>query len=187
MSQINFLDKNPDYACYKIGRYSYGTPRILKSLRKSGNLEIGSFCSISSGVTIFLGGDHHTEWVSTSILNHFWDFKDRKQDYEQLRTDGDVVIGNDVWLGTEALILSGVTIGDGAVIGARAVVSRSIPPYSVAVGNPAYVSKLRFKEDIIEKLLKIKWWNWEESKIKEHTPMILSEKIEDFVNKFGDL
>ena len=88
-----------------------------------------------------------------------------------------------MWIGTEATILSGVTIGDGVVIGARAVISKSVPPYTVVVGNPAKVVKKRFSDEQIEKLLKIKWWNWEDEKIKANIHLLLSPKIDDFIKE----
>ena len=97
---------------------------------------------------------------------------------------GNITIGNDVWIGYEAVILSGVTIGDGAIIGTRAVVTKDVPPYAIVGGSPAKVLKKRFSDDIIEKLLKIKWWNWPVEKIARSLEYIQSgnlfqlEKIE---------
>ena len=76
------------------------------------------------------------------------------------RTKGDVLIGNDVWIATEAIIMSGVTIGDGVVIGARAVVTKNVPPYTIVAGNPAIVMKQRFDDKTIQRLLDVKWWSW---------------------------
>ena len=78
--------------------------------------------------------------------------------------------------------MSGVNIGDGAVIGARAVVTKDIPPYSISMGNPAVVKKKRFSDDIIQSLLEIKWWNWEDQKISEHLPLLLSDDISKFID-----
>jgi len=176
---FNFMDKDANYSSYKIGRGSFGTPRIEKWKINCGTLEIGNFCSIARNVTIFLGGDHHTEWVTTSVVSDYLGIRG----YPQVRTDGNVIIGNDVWIGTEAFILSGLKIGDGAVIGARAVVAKDVPPYSVVVGNPARVVKKRFSEDIINKLLKIEWWKWDDEKIKENIHLIMSPNIEEFIKR----
>ena len=90
---------------------------------------------------------------------------------------GDIVIGNDVWIGYEAVILAGVTIGDGAVIGARAVVTKDIPPYTIVVGVPAKPIRKRFSQETIDLLLKIKWWNWPEERIRQHIAEIQSGRI----------
>lgn len=91
---------------------------------------------------------------------------------------GDIVIGNDVWIGYEAVILAGVTIGDGAVIGARAVVTKDIPPYTIVGGVPAKPIRKRFTQETIDLLLKIKWWNWPEERIRQHITEIQSGRIE---------
>ena len=91
---------------------------------------------------------------------------------------GDIVIGNDVWIGYEAVILAGVTIGDGAVIGARAVVTKDIPPYTIVGGVPAKPIRKRFTQETIDLLLKIKWWNWPEERIRQHIAEIQSGRIE---------
>jgi serine acetyltransferase len=97
------------------------------------------------------------------------------------KTKGDVLIGNDVWIATESIIMSGVNIGDGAVIGARAVVTKNVPPYTIVAGNPAVVVKQRFDDNTINQLLEIKWWNWDESRIKKALPLLLNNDIEKFL------
>lgn len=91
---------------------------------------------------------------------------------------GDIVVGNDVWIGYEAVILSGVTIGDGAVIGARAVVTKDVPPYTIVGGVPAKPIKKRFSEENIKKLQSIRWWDWPKEKIAENITAIQSGNIE---------
>jgi len=183
----SFMDKNPSYAKYKIGRYTYGNPRIEDCWNHPVILEIGSFCSIAGGVTIWLGGNHHTEWVSTSNLNDYFNYDTNRHTrprFYQTGAKGNVIIGNDVWIGLDATILSGVAIGDGAVVGAKAVVASNIPSYSIAVGNPARVIKKRFTDEEIQKLLNIRWWNWDDEKIKENIPLILNKDISGFISKF---
>jgi len=184
----SFMDKNPKYAKHKIGRYTYGDPRIEDCWCHPGViLQIGSFCSIARGVTIWLGGNHHTEWVSTSNLNDYFNYdpnKHTRSRFYQTGAKGSVFIGNDVWIGSDVTILSGITIGDGAVIGAKAVVAKSIPPYCISAGNPCRVMKKRFADNQIESLMKIKWWNWDDEKIKDNIPLILNKDIDAFISKF---
>ena len=186
---FNFMAKDARYAKYKIGRWTYGDPKIEDYWNHAGvTLEIGSFCSFSRGVSIWLGGNHHSEWISTSPLNHFLSYdsnRHSKHKFDQVGSKGSVIIGNDVWVGTDATIFSGVTIGDGAIIGANAVVASNISPYCIVVGNPAKITKKRFTNEQIDKLLKIAWWNWEDNKIKENIPLILNDNIDVFINKHG--
>jgi len=165
---------------FRIGRASYGNP-IIRSWNEGASLEIGAFCSIAAGVKIFLGGEHRSDWVSTFPFTILW-----KQNAGHIpghpRTRGNVLIGNDVWIGTEALILSGVKIGDGAVVGARAVVTRDVPPYSIVAGNPARIVRLRFDEQTITRLLKLSWWHWKDEDIQEYLPLILNTRVELFLD-----
>lgn len=164
---------------YEIGRGTYGSDlRILR--RKDGaTLKIGAFCSIAAGVQIFLGGEHRIDWVTTYPFNVLWHSANHIKGHP--KTKGDVEIGNDVWIGQEAVILSGVKIGDGAVVGVRAVVTANVPPYAVVAGNPARVLKKRFDDMTIQRLLNSKWWNWPESKIEKMLPMLLNHDIERFL------
>ena len=126
------------------------------------NLRIGKYCSIGQNLTVYSGGNHRHDFVSTFPFKALWGVG-KFNGY----SNGDIIIGNDVWIGEDATIMSGVTIGDGAVIGAKSVVSKDVPPYAVVVGNPAKVVKYRFSESAIKKLLKIKWWDWPEEKVRE--------------------
>ena len=181
------MNKDPRYAKYKIGRWTYGDPKIEDHWGHNGvTLTIGSFCSIAKGVTIWLGGNHHNEWISTSPLNHFLHYDDNKHTchrFDQTGTKGSVVIGNDVWIGAEVTIFSGVIIGDGSIIGAKSVVAKNIPPYCVAVGNPVKIVKKRFSDCVIEKLLSIRWWDWDDEKIRQNIPLILGGDINQFVKE----
>lgn len=181
------MDKDPKYKKYKIGRWTYGSPKIEDWWHTQKKLEIGSFCSIARDVVIFLGGNHRIDWVTTSLLNDFFQYDCNKQSnrkYTQEESHGDVIIGNDVWIGTGVTILSGVKIGDGAVIGAEAVVAKNVEPYSIVVGNPIVCKKKRFDDETIKKLLSIKWWEWSDEKIKENIELLLSSNIKEFVDKF---
>lgn len=148
---------------YGIG--TYGKPKVL--FESKADLKIGKFCSISDEVTIFLGGEHEINTISSypfSLKNHY--------------SKGDVTIGNDVWIGQSTIILSGVTIGDGAIIGANSLVTKDVKPYAVVGGNPAKLIKYRFDDDTIDKLLKIKWWDWSIDKIIHNRHLLNSDDFE---------
>lgn len=171
---------NPQFLKYQMGNFTYGKPTVLRWGKES-SLTIGSFCSIATGVVIVLDGIHTVDWVTTypftAILKEFGHLS------RPAGTKGSVVIGNDVWIGMDALILSGVTVGDGAVIGAQCVITKDVEPYSIVAGNPANIIRKRFDEKTIDELLKIKWWNWPMSRIKENMPLMLSNNIQEFINK----
>lgn len=174
--------ENPRFAAHKIGRATYGSPRVL-SWRDSTALEIGSFCSISDTVTIMLGGEHRIDWVTTYPFPDF--FPEAGGFKGHPHTKGNVVIGNDVWIGYEALILSGVRIGNGAVVAARSVVTRNVAPYSIVAGNPARHVKFRFDEAAVKALEEIAWWDWPLEKIKEAWPLLLAADVQAFIAAYG--
>lgn len=144
-------------------------------------LQIGKFCSIACGTKFLFNSANHTlsslstypfplffeEWgLEKKDVTNAWDNK------------GDIVIGNDVWIGYEAVVLAGVTIGDGAIIGTRAVVTKDVPPYTIVGGVPAKPIKRRFPEETISALLEIQWWNWSEERIARNIGAIQSGNIE---------
>lgn len=144
-------------------------------------LIIGKFCSIACGVRfLFTSGNHTMRSLSNYTFPIFfeeWNL-DAKDITSAWDNKGDIMIGNDVWIGYEAVIMSGVTIGDGAVIGTRAVVTKDVPPYTIVGGVPAKPIRKRFDEDTISRLKETCWWNWDEEKIARHIVAIQSGKIE---------
>jgi len=167
---------------YRIGDHTYGKPRVV-SWGEGSSLMIGKYCSISANVVIFLGSEHRTEWISTYPFPYIWE--EAKSIKGHPATKGNVVIGNDVWIGFGTTILSGVTIGDGAAIGACSLVIRDVPPYAIVAGNPAQVLRHRFDAETIQKLLKIRWWDWPDEKVKENVHLICSDSIPAFLEQFG--
>ena len=144
-------------------------------------LQIGKFCSIACGAKFLFNSANHTlsslstypfplffvEWgLEKKDVTNAWDNK------------GDIVIGNDVWIGYEAVVLAGVTIGDGAIIGTRAVVTKNVPPYTIVGGVPAKPIKKRFSEETISALLEIQWWNWSKERIARNIGAIQCGNIE---------
>ncbi|MDL2224237.1 CatB-related O-acetyltransferase [Bacteroides sp. 519] len=143
-------------------------------------LIIGKFCSIAYGAKFIFNSANHTlkslsnytfplfyeEWgLEKANVTDAWDNK------------GDIIIGNDVWIGYEAVIMAGVHIGNGAVIGARAVVTKDVPPYTIVGGVPAKEIRKRFDEEIIAELQKLQWWDWKIDKIREAIPYIMNVDI----------
>ena len=162
---------------YEIGAYTYGTP-IVYDWEQGTTLKIGKYSCIADGVTILLGGNHHTEWVS------MYPFDQLHSEWPGAigitgdpTTKGDVVIGNDVWIATGATILSGVTIGDGAVIGACAVVASDVEPYTIVAGNPARPVKRRFEEAEVEALLEARWWDWPADMVHQYIEVLCSSDV----------
>jgi virginiamycin A acetyltransferase len=143
-------------------------------------LIIGSFCSIASGVKFLFNSANHKsgsfvnypfpifgeQWGNVMNVTEAWDNK------------GDIIIGNDVWIGYEAIIMAGVTIGDGARIATRAVVTKNVKPYEVVGGIPAKHIKNRFSPEMTEELLKIQWWNWPDLEIKKMIPYLMRDDAE---------
>ena len=138
-------------------------------------LIIGKFCSIACGAKfMFTSGNHSMQSLSNYTFPIFFDEweLDPKDICDAGENKGDTVIGNDVWIGYEAVIMQGVKIGDGAIIGARAVVTKDVPPYTIVAGVPARIIRRRFDEETITKLESIRWWNWDYEKIKRYIPFI---------------
>jgi acetyltransferase-like isoleucine patch superfamily enzyme len=164
------------------GRYTYGEPKI-EFANEDAKLIVKNFCSIASNVTIFLGGNHDICRVSTYPFGHIHKNIFNKVDgVGHPTTKGDVIIGNDVWIASNVLIMSGVTVGDGAVIANNSHVVKDVEPYTLVGGNPAKFIKYRFTSEQIEKLLKIKWWDWEDEKINRFSQLLCSNNIDDFIN-----
>lgn len=143
-------------------------------------LIIGKFCSIACGAKFIFNSANHTlssfstypfpiffeEWgLNIKDVAAAWDNK------------GDIIIGNDVWIGYEAVIMAGVTIGDGAIIGTRAVVTKDVPPYTIVGGVPAKTIRKRFNNETLDELLKIKWWDWSEERIARNIQVIQSGRL----------
>lgn len=145
-------------------------------------LIIGKYCSVACGAKfMFTSGNHAMKSLSTYAFPIFfneWDL-DWKDITKAWDNKGDIVIGNDVWIGYESVIMQGVHIGDGAIIGTRAIVTKDVPPYTIVAGVPAQPVKKRFDEKTINKLISIKWWDWSPEKIKEKLPMIMNGDIEN--------
>lgn len=159
-----------------VGVFSYGIPHITYFGNDS-NLYIGKYCSIARNVTIMLGGDHQPQWCTTYPFNDMFTCM-FPEIVNNPSSKGDVVIGNDVWIADGAKIMSGVTIGNGAVICANALVNKDVAPYTLVAGIPAKPIRKRFSDEIIEKLQEINWWDWDYEDIYDAIPILQSEQME---------
>lgn len=144
-------------------------------------LKIGKFCSIACGAKfLFTSGNHAMASLANYTFPIFFDEwgLDARSIRDAWDNKGDTVIGNDVWIGYEAVVMQGVRIGDGAIIGTRAVVTRDVPPYTIVGGVPARPIRKRFDDRTIERLETLRWWDWDEEKIRRSIPAIQSGDID---------
>jgi len=169
---------NEQYPHYKIGTNCYGLPNV-KHAHPDAMLTIGNYCSIAKNVGIFLGGNHRIDWVSSYPFPVFFDQAKHIRDF--VTSQGNVDIGSDVWLCQNATILSGITIGHGAVIANGAMVTKDVAPYEIVGGNPAKHIRWRFDESTREALLKSAWWNWPEDEVLSVVDLLCSDDISSFL------
>lgn len=168
------------YPQYQIGRGSYG-PLLIQDFGDQASFTMGNYCSAAVGATVLLGGGHRTDWVTT------YPFSVLEPSLSEIsghpRSRGSVKIGHDVWLGTDSMVLSGVTIGSGAVVAARAVVTRDVPAYAIVAGVPAKITSHRFDEQTIARLLTLQWWNWPHTRIVAAGRQLMSTDVVGFLDK----
>ena len=149
-------------------------------------LIIGKFCSIACGTKFLFNCANHTlKSLSTYTFPLFYEEWELEKSNITTAWDnkGDIVIGNDVWIGYEAVIMAGVHIGDGAIIAARAVVTKDVPPYTIVGGTPAKEIRKRFDAEVIQQLLILKWWNWSTDKIRQCLPYIAEGKMDELLTR----
>lgn len=174
-----FTADNPDYAGLDIGAHTYGQPLLLGwDGTPETRVSIGRYCSIAHGVRILLRANHPIASATTYPLGRVFG---QEQEHEFSTSRGPVRIGHDVWIGYEALILSGVTIGNGAVIGARAVVTRDVPPYGIVAGNPARLIRRRFDDATIARVEATRWWDWPDARVRAHSQLLSHGDIQEFL------
>lgn len=165
-----------------IGRCSYGDPLVATFPGDTASVMIGSFCSIGPDVILMDGGNHRTDWVTTFPFRASLELEGAYEDGHPT-SRGDIEIGNDVWIGRCARVLSGVKIGNGAVVGGYAVVARDVRPYAIVVGNPAREIRRRFTDEQVEALERIAWWDWSMEQILRSVPRLCSEQVDAFIKE----
>ncbi|MEQ8312265.1 MAG: type B chloramphenicol O-acetyltransferase [Sphingopyxis sp.] len=184
------LDRQVTNPNISVGRYSYYSgyyhghsfddcARFLASDEGVDRLVIGSFCSIGSGAAFIMAGNqgHRSDWISS--FPFFWmpEVSAFAGAANAFLPAGDTIVGHDVWIGSEAMIMPGVTIGDGAVIGSRALVSRDVEPYAIVAGNPAKAIRKRFGDADIARLRALEWWNWSDDQLRGAMPILTSGDV----------
>lgn len=173
-----------------VGRYSYYSgyyhghgfddcARYLMREPGVDRLVVGAFCSIGTGAAFIMAGNqgHRYDWVSSFPFHFMSEVPHFAGAANAYSPAGDTVIGHDVWIGSEAVFMPGVTVGHGAVIGTRAVVTRDVEPYAIVAGNPARVVRKRFDDSTIEMLLDMNWWDWDEDRLREAMPLLTSGDV----------
>lgn len=174
----------PDYV--EIGDHSYGYDLSFHRWVDE-KIKIGKYCSISQNVKFLAGGNHRTDAVSTFPFDWMMHGKQAATvDDRSYSPTGDIVVGNDVWIGYGASLVGGMTVGHGAVIASHAVVFTSIPPYAIAVGNPAKITKFRFDVETVAALLRIAWWDWDEELVRARVNSFYND-VEDFIDAFDPM
>ena len=188
--QICFIQNTVSNPNISIGDYTYyDDPEDSENFERNvlyhfpfvgDKLMIGKFCAIARGVKFVMnGGTHRMSGFSTypfEIFGQGWERVASKTDDSAYK--GDTIIGNDVWIGYEAVIMPGVQIGDGAIVAAKAIVTKDVLPYTIVGGNPAKQIRQRFPDEIIQHLLEIAWWNWDIEKITRNLEAIVNADIE---------
>lgn len=192
MDKMIFLKDKVQATNVHIGAYTYYAQNsddddfekhhILYNREGHGQLDIGKFCSLANGVEIIMGAANHSMKSISS-----YPFNMVKEEWahrlgmtgKDLPNKGDTVIENDVWIGQKATIMPGVRIGNGAVVGSKAVVAKDVPPYAVVVGNPAHIVSYRFDPDTIAFLEELKWWDFSEEQLDKAVPHLTSVHLEE--------
>jgi acetyltransferase-like isoleucine patch superfamily enzyme len=149
-------------------------------------INVGKYVSIGRDCNFFLHANHRIDWITTS--SQLWgpvndQIANMHMEMGHPTCNGDINVGCDVWIGAKSTIMSGIKIHDGAVVAAGSVVTKDVPPFAIVGGNPAQIIKFRFSPEQIHSLLEIKWWDWEEEKIKNEGMQLWSTNIDDFIKR----
>lgn len=175
VGEYTYYDDPEDPTAFERKNVLFNWPEFGDSLR------IGKFCALASGVTFIMGSaNHRMSSISTYPFHVFggaW-AANTPPHLDQLPRKGDTVVGNDVWIGRESVIMPGVTIGDGAVIAAYSVVTRDVEPYTLVGGNPARFIRRRFDEELTARLLRLRWWDFAPEQLAEFLPVLCDSDLE---------
>jgi len=165
-----------------VGKYTYGQENInlIKAPENFYNLIIKKFCSIGENLTVYMGGHHRKDWITTYPFGHrYKNIFNTFDGKDHVVFKGNVIIGNDVWIGMNVFIMDGVEIGDGAIVAANSHIINNIEPYAIYGGNPAKLIKYRFPKETINKLLELKWWDLSIEEINIMLPILCSDNYKN--------
>jgi virginiamycin A acetyltransferase len=188
--QICYIRNTVDNPQIQVGEYSYyDDPEDSEGFARNvlylfpfigDRLIIGRYCAIARGATFVMNGaNHRMSGFSTYPFNIFGNGWERSTPLPQeLPYKGDTVVGNDVWIGYEAMLMPGVRVGDGAIVAARSVVGSDVPAYAIVAGNPARVVRMRYDEAQVERLQRIAWWNWDADKVSRNLELIVGADLD---------
>jgi acetyltransferase-like isoleucine patch superfamily enzyme len=166
-----------------MGDYSYYAPLVRMYAGDTAKVRIGKFSSVAADSEFFVGGMHRTDWVTTYGLRAVFDLPGAYQDGTPT-TRGDIEVGNDCWITLGSVVLSGMTIGSGAVVATRAVVTKDVRPYAIVAGNPAREVGRRFPDDQVDALLRIAWWDWPLDTILARVDELSSPDTAAFIERY---
>lgn len=182
------LRRFPRWCTVKIGKHLHGAIPYIISSEPTDKVVIGKYCSIARGVILIPHPGHippkeYSDYRVSTYPLFFLLKQGFPSRYFLPEKRNFIIIGNDVWIGANVIILPGVTVGDGAIIGSSSVVTNDVPPYAVAFGVPANIQRYRYSQEQIKKLLEIAWWDWDDKKIRENMDHFYG-KIDDFIERF---
>ncbi len=165
----------------KVGAFTYGLEDIeILSWGENIEISIGRFCSIASGLKLYCGGNHRSDWFSTYPFGHVYPhlFNNKAISGTPV-SNGNISIGNDVWIGRDVTILSGICVGNGAIIASNSHVVKDVLPYTIVGGNPAKFIKFRFSDDIVNKIHDLHWWNLDIHTLEKIIPYLCQQESDD--------
>lgn len=178
-------EQEPTYTMVTFGNMSYIVGGVIQSSTPAQvHMLVGNYCQIAHNTTFEMGLNHAFSGVTAYPFGNVWGYSREDTIKRSLANRQQLIIGHDVWIGGNATIIKGVKIGNGAIIGTNAVVTKDVPPYAIVGGNPAKIIRYRFSPEVIEALDKIKWWYWPLEKVKANRQYM--ENVEEFIKKFGE-
>jgi acetyltransferase-like isoleucine patch superfamily enzyme len=172
-----------DLGILAMGDYSYYAPTVRMYAGDTAKVRIGKFCSVAADSEFFVGGMHRTDWVTTYGLRAVFELPGAYEDGTPT-TRGDIEVGHDCWITLQSVIMSGLTVGSGAVVATRSVVTKDVRPYAIVAGNPAREIGRRFPDEQVAALLRIGWWDWPIETIIERVEELSSPDLEGFIARY---